>query len=308
MGEMPNWESFMIPTLRVLSDGVTRHWREFQPLVADEAQLTEAQRSEVLSSGKLKFENRIGWGVSFLTNVGALTRPSRGHYQITDAGRTLIGLFPNGAREKDIKQLGEDPASSIRVYKSTVTREKPLESSAIETADAAALTPIEQVQNGIERINQEIAADLLDRLQGKEPGFFEQAVVDLLLAMGYGGTTGAGNVTQLSNDGGIDGVIDQDILGLNRVYIQAKRYASGNTVGRPDLQAFVGALSGKADSGVFITTSAFSTGAREYANNVPTRIILIDGKRLTSLMIRYGVGVQVRETYKVVEIDEDFFA
>lgn len=308
MSEMPNWEGFMIPTLRVLSDGVTRHWREFQPLVADEVGLTDEQKAERLSSGGLKYENRIGWGVSFLTNVGALTRPSRGHYQITDAGRTLIDLFPNGAREKDIKQLGEDPASPIRIYQSTVTRDKPVQATEIETADAAALTPIEQVQNGIERINQEIAADLLDRLQGKEPGFFEQAVVDLLLAMGYGGTTGTGNVTQLSNDGGIDGVIDQDILGLNRVYIQAKRYSVGNTVGRPDLQAFVGALSGKADSGVFITTSTFSNGAREYANNVPTRIILIDGKRLTSLMIRYGVGVQVRETYKVVEIDEDFFA
>lgn len=309
MGEMPNWEGFMIPTLRVLSDGVTRHWREFQPLVADEAGLTEEQKSEMLASGRrLKYEDRIGWGVSFLTNVGALTRPSRGHYQITDAGRTLIALFPHGAREKDIKQLGEDPASPIRVYQSTVTRDKPTQASTIETTGASALTPIEQVQNGIDRINQEIAADLLDRLQGKEPGFFEQAVVDLLLAMGYGGTTGAGSATQLSNDGGIDGVIDQDILGLNRVYIQAKRYATGNTVGRPDLQAFVGALSGKADSGVFITTSTFSNGAREYANNVPTRIILIDGTRLTSLMIRYGVGVQVRETYKVVEIDEDFFA
>lgn len=309
MNDLPNWEGFMIPTLKVLSDGVTRRWHEFIPLVADEVQLTDEQRNEMLPSGlRLKYDDRIRWGVSFLRNVGALTRPSRGHYQITDAGRMLIDLFPNGVREKDIKQLGEDPASPIRIYQSTVTRDKPVQATVLETADATTLTPIEQVQNGIERINQEIAADLLDRLQGKEPGFFEQAVVDLLLAMGYGGTTGTGNVTQLSNDGGIDGIIDQDVLGLNRVYIQAKRYATGNTVGRPDLQAFVGALSGKTDSGVFITTSTFSNGAREYANNVPTRIILIDGKRLASLMIRYGVGVQVRETYKVVEIDEDFFA
>ncbi|AZQ77831.1 restriction endonuclease [Flaviflexus ciconiae] len=308
MNEMPNWEGFMIPTLRVLSDGVIRHRREFQPLVADEVGLTDEQRAEQLSSGDLRYENRIGWGISFLTNVGALTRPSRGHYQFTDAGRTLLDLFPNGAREKDIRQLGEDPTSPIRIYQSTVTRDKPVQATELEKVDAAALTPIEQVQNGIDRINEEIAAELLDRLQGKEPGFFEQAVVDLLLAMGYGGTSGTGSVTQFSNDGGIDGVIDQDILGLNRVYIQAKRYATGNTVGRPDLQAFVGALSGKADSGVFITTSVFSTGAREYANKVPTRIILIDGERLAGLMIRYGVGVQVKETYKVVEIDEDFFA
>ena len=307
MSEMPNWEGFMIPSLRVLSDGVTRHRREFQPLVADEAKLTDAQKTELLASGRrLKYADRVSWAVSFLTNVGALTRPSRGHYQITDAGRMLVDLFPNGAREKDIKQLGADPNSPIREYESTVIRDKPAPNAQVQ--EATSLTPIEQVQNGIERINQEIAAELLDRLQGKEPGFFEQAVVDLLLAMGYGGTTGTGNVTQLSNDGGIDGVIDQDILGLNRVYIQAKRYATGNSVVRPDLQAFVGALSGKADSGVFITTSSFTEGARIYAENVPTRIILIDGTRLTSLMIRYGVGVQVKETYKVVEIDEDFFA
>ena len=307
MTDMPTWEEFMIPTLRVLSDGVIRHSRQFQDLVADEANLTDEQRIEVLSSGnQLKYQNRIGWGVSFLTNVGALERPKRGHYQITNAGKQLVQLFPNGAKERDVKALGGDPNSPIRAYQSTGPWAKTVE-KAVET-EASSMTPIEQVQSGIERIHEETAAELLWRLQGKEPGFFEQAVVELLLAMGYGGTTGTGNVTQLSNDGGIDGVIDQDILGLNRVYIQAKRYADGNVVSRPDLQAFVGALSGKADSGVFITTSRFSEGAQTYAENVPTRIILIDGKRLTSLMIRYGVGVQVSETYKIVEIDEDFFA
>jgi len=307
MTDMPTWEEFMIPTLRVLSDGVIRHWREFQPLVADKANLTDEQKMEVLPSGnQLKYQNRIGWGVSFLTNVGALERPKRGHYQITGAGKQLVKLFPNGAKERDVKALGEDSNSPIRVYQSTGPWAKTVEKAV--GAEASSMTPIEQVQSGIERIHEETAAELLWRLQGKEPGFFEQAVVELLLAMGYGGTTGTGNVTQLSNDGGIDGVIDQDILGLNRVYIQAKRYADGNVVSRPDLQAFVGALSGKADSGVFITTSRFSEGAQTYAENVPTRIILIDGKRLTSLMIRYGVGVQVSETYKIVEIDEDFFA
>lgn len=307
MTDMPSWEGFMIPTLRVLSDGIERHWRDFQPLVANEARLTEQQQIQMLPSGKgLTFHNRIGWGVSFLTNVGALQRPKRGHYQITDAGRELIRLFPNGVREREVKALGLDPNSPIRVYQASTPRA--INTGPVIKVDAEALTPIEQVQSGIERIHEEVATDLLARLQGKEPGFFEQAVVDLLLAMGYGGTTGTGNVTQLSNDGGIDGVIDQDILGLNRVYIQAKRYADGNAVGRPDLQAFVGALSGKADSGVFITTSRFSEGAQTYAENVPTRIILINGKRLTSLMIRYGVGVQARETYKVVEVDEDFFA
>lgn len=307
MSEMPTWEDLMIPTLRVLSDGVVRPKRDFQLMVATEANLTEEQRLEMLPSGaELKYRNRIGWGVSYLVNVGALHRPKRGYYQITEAGLQLLKHFPDRVTEHEIEGLAEDPNSALRAYQSggTRTKEKP---TSIEEQPSS-LSPIEQVESGIARIEDEIATDLLSRLQGKEPGFFEQAVMDLLLAMGYGGTSGAGTVTQLSNDGGIDGVIDQDILGLNRVYIQAKRYADDNTVGRPDLQAFVGALSGKADRGVFITTSRFSEGAKVYANNVPTRIILIDGKRLTTLMIRYGVGVQVRETYKVVEIDEDFFA
>ena len=304
--EMPNWEGFMIPTLRVLSDGVVRHWREFQPLVADLVNLTDEQKKELLPSGsQVKYENRIGWGVSFLTNVGALDRPKRGHYTITDAGRQLIDMFPGGVKERDIRELGEDPSSPIRVYQK-IERAKVTTPTVRESADS--MTPIEQVQQGIERIHDEVAAELIARLQGKEPGFFEQAVVDLLLAMGYGGTTGSGTVTQLSNDGGIDGVIDQDVLGLSRVYVQAKRYASDNVVQRPDIQGFVGALQGKADSGVFITTSRFSAGARAYADAVPTRIILIDGDRLARLMIRYSVGVQVRETFKSIEVDEDFFS
>ncbi|MDR0959113.1 MAG: restriction endonuclease [Propionibacteriaceae bacterium] len=304
---MPTWEEFIIPTLRVMSDGVVRNRRDLCPLVAEAVGIDDDQMRITLSSGQRLYENRIGWGLSLMANVGGLERPSRGHYQITEAGKQLIELFPEGVRDQDIKALGEDPNSPIRLYVPT-TRTKQNNADSAAVVEESAMTPIEQVQSGIERIHAEVAAELLTRLQGKDPGFFEQAVVDLLLAMGYGGTAGAGSVTQLSNDGGIDGVIDQDILGLNRVYIQAKRYQDDNTVGRPDLQAFVGALSGKADRGVFITTSRFSDNARAYAENVPTRIILIDGKRLTNLMIRYSVGVQVKETYKVVEIDEDFFA
>lgn len=307
MTDMPNWEGFMIPTLEVMNDGQVRHWRDFQPLIADLVQLSDDQRNELLPSGsQFRYQNRIGWAVSFLTNVGAIDRPKRGHYRITDAGRQLLKLFPEGVKERDIDALGEDPNSPIRIYQAA--GERPAVPGPSAAPGESSMTPTEQVQSGIERIHEEVATDLLTRLQSREPGFFEQAVVDLLLAMGYGGTSGAGSVTQRSNDGGIDGVIDQDVLGLNRVYVQAKRYKDENVVGRPDLQAFVGALSGKADSGVFITTSRFSDGAKFYAENVPTRVILIDGKRLARLMIRYGVGVQVKETYKIVEIDEDFFA
>lgn len=305
MRNMPNWEGFMGPTLQVLSDGATRTRRELFSRVGKQSDLSDDQMEILLASGQAAYENRIGWALSFLTNVGALERPARGQYTITEAGQRLLVAFPNGMRERDVKARAADPTSGIREYISTTKQAGELEE---HTLEASPLTPTEQVQDGIARIKQEVAADLLARLQDKEPEFFEQAVVDLLLAMGYGGTHGRGQVTSLTNDHGIDGVIDQDVLGLSRVYVQAKRYASGNAVQRPEVQGFVGALSGRADGGVFITTSSFTQGAVQYAGSVPQRIILIDGARLTDLMIRYGVGVQERETYSIVEIDEDFFA
>lgn len=302
--EMPPWEAFMLPTLRALSDGVVRSRREIYPLVARDAGLTEGQMQDALSSGQLTYQNRIGWALSFLTNVGALSRPSRGHYTLAQAGEYLLTRFPHGMREKDVRALGHDPSSPVQPYVASATSTAQDEA----VSSVSSLTPTEQVQDGIRRINEEVAAELLTRLQGREPAFFEAAVVDLLLAMGYGGVGGSGSVTQLHHDGGVDGVIDQDVLGLSRVYIQAKRYASEHAVQRPEVQGFAGAVHGRADSGVFITTSRFSQGAKDFATMTPTRLVLIDGKLLADLMIRYGVGVQVRETYRIVEVDEDFFA
>lgn len=306
MTTMPTWEGFMIPTLQVMSDGAVRSKRELCPLVADQLDLSPDQRNELLDSGQARYENRIGWGLSLMANVGLLERPARGRYRATDVGLRILSEYPDGITERELDRLASEPASGVRKYSAT-PRMKAGEVSSTASQDDER-TPIEQVQAGIDRITAEVADELLSRLQEEDPAFFEQAVVDLLLGMGYGGTYGAGRVTQLTNDGGIDGVIDQDILGISRVYVQAKRYASGNSVGRPELQAFVGALSGKADSGVFITTSEFSKAAQDYANGIPTRIILVDGTRLTKLMIRFGVGVQVKQTFNVVAIDEDFFA
>ncbi len=305
MTGMPAWEEFIIPTLQVMSDGETRTRREIHPLVADVAGLDQEKRLQTVASGQLHYANRIGWGLSLLSKVGALDRPVRGSYVITEGGRRLLADFPDGVTDKKVHQLGDDPDYPLRPYVANVSRAA---QTVGESALASSLTPSELIQEGMARIHDEVADELLTRLVEKEPEFFESAVVDLLLAMGYGGTNGRGTVTSLINDGGVDGVIDQDILGLNRVYIQAKRYAPDNSVGRPDIQAFVGALSGKADSGVFITTSRFSTGASDYVASIPTRVILIDGSKLTSLMIKFGVGVQVTETHYVVEIDEDFFA
>jgi restriction system protein len=306
MSEMPNWQVFLIPVLRVMQDGVIRSRQEMRGPVADLMGLTAEQRGILLTSGQVMYENRMGWALSYLSNVKALDRTARNRYVITDGGREVLQHFPSIATEAQLEEFAGDSKTLIQPYTRPVIDKPVIKPPMVPPPDE--LTPTEQVQRGIARIQEDVASELLTRMQDKEPEFFEQAVVDLLLDMGYGGTNGRGQVTNLSNDNGIDGVIDQDVLGLSRVYIQAKRYASKNPVQRLDVQSFVGALSGRADGGVFITTSRFSEGAKQYAAGVPHRIILIDGRRLTDLMIRYGVGVQVRETYHVVEIDEDFFA
>lgn len=297
MTTMPTWDQLMVPVLRVLADGQVRQIRELHVLVADAVGLTEEQRAETLPTGDLRYTNRIGWAASALARSEALDRPTRGHYQINELGRAWLAEYPSGISEKQMQAL-LSPAAG----KATAGR---------ATAEAAAppdLDPVEQVENGVARIHADVAAELLARLHAQDPAFFEQAVLDLLVAMGYGGGDRAVTRTQLSNDGGIDGIIDQDVLGLARVYVQAKRYKLDASVGRPEIQAFVGALHGnQATQGVFLTTGRYSAGAREYAEAVSTRVVLIDGRRLADLMIRYRVGVQPKRTVTIVEIDEDFF-
>jgi len=302
MTGMPTWEGLTVPILTVLSDGTTRTMRQLRLDVADSVRLTADQRSATLPSGQRRADNRIGWAASFLNRVDALHRPSRGQYVITDFGRELLARHPQGIKEIHLKAVAKEGDEWWLSQSSTDGQEdQPLDTSSTD------LDPTEQVEHGVARIQEEVSSDLLSRLVEQDPAFFESAVVKLLLAMGYGGVGGRGVTTDLTNDGGIDGVIDQDVLGLSKVYVQAKRYSPTNAVQRPEVQGFVGALSGKADGGVFITTSRFSPGAVEWVRTVPARIILIDGRRLTELMIEYGIGVQVERSYRVVEIDEDFF-
>jgi restriction system protein len=302
MNPMPTWEGFMVPVLTVLTDGATRTLRELRRDVADAVGLTAEQRAETLASGQLRADNRIGWAASYLNRVDALHRPSRGRHEITDLGRELLRQHPNQITENDLKAVAKE-GDEWWISRSTVDGEN---REQIEDA-VTVLDPTEQVEQGVARIHDEVASELLSRLIEQDPTFFEAAVVKLLLAMGYGGVGGRGAATGLSNDGGIDGVIDQDKLGIRKVYVQAKRYAPTNAVQRPEVQGFVGALSGKADGGVFITTSRFTTGAIEWVATIPQRIILIDGGRLAELMIEHEVGVQVERTYRIVGIDEDFF-
>lgn len=292
------WHEYMTPVLKVLSDGNVRVRADLIDEVAVEADLTPEAKSVLLESGELSYRNRIGWAMSYLGKADAVKSPARATFQITDVGRRLLAENPNGISPRVLKAQPEYQAK-VQAKKNQVVSTQ---------SDDADLDPVEQINVGIAQLHQEVAVDLLQRLHAQSPGFFEQAVVDLVVAMGYGGSDLKATRTQLTNDYGIDGIIDQDVLGLSRVFIQAKKYAPDNAVQRPDIQSFVGALHGQqVDRGVFITTGRFTSGAVEYAESVATRVVLIDGERLAELMIRYRVGVQVKRVLEIVEVDEDFF-
>ncbi|WP_258368877.1 restriction endonuclease [Curtobacterium sp. MCBD17_030] len=301
---VPIWPAFVIPVLRVLEDGRILHRKDVFDAAASIAGLTERAREETLRSGGYRYEQRLGWALSHLAKASWIDRPSRGHYMITDGGRDALVQYPDGfdyaqAREVFTPFWPNGPRKSAG---SEAARAE------LVPADIGILDPIEQIEDGISRIEAEVGEELLRRLRESHPDFFEQAVVDLLLAMGYGGAEQRGKRIGGTGDEGIDGVIDQDALGLDRVYIQAKRYKAGNNISRETIQAFVGALHGfGATRGVFLTTSAFTPAAVSYTSNVQSRVVLIDGERLIALMIKYRVGVQVRNTYTAVEVDADFF-
>jgi restriction system protein len=297
---MPTWEELLVPVLQLLSDGHVHGRREMSDLVADHVGLSAEQRAEMLDSGQSKADNRVGWALSALALSAAIDRPRRGQYVIADRGRALLQQHPQRLTERVLFPDGRARWSTPSTA--------PAAAAPVGDTPPSTLDPVEQIEQGIERLHADVAGQLLDRLRDQEPAFLEQAVLDLLVAMGYGGAEKQARRLGGSGDGGVDGVIDQDPLGLERVYVQAKRYAADNTVGRETIQAFVGALHGRhAERGIFITTSRFSPGAVEYAQGINSRVILIDGERLARLMIRYGVGVQTRHTYRVVELDEDFF-
>jgi len=294
------WPEYVIPTLQVLSDGQSRQRREVFDAVADRAGVSDDARAETLKSGGTRYEQRMGWVLSHLGKAKWVDRPERGHYVINDAGRAALAKYPQGfdyalAREVFAPFWPEKAKTAAPA------------STPVQPSDEIS-DPIEVIEDAVSRIEASVGEDLLDRLRNSHPDFFEQAVVDLLLKMGYGGAAQRGRRIGGSNDEGIDGLIDQDALGLEQVYIQAKRYKEGNNVGREPIQAFVGALHGfGASRGVFLTTSAFTTGAIDYAKKVQSRIILIDGAKLVDLMIAYRVGVQEKQRFSAVEVDEDYF-
>ncbi|MEX6428980.1 MAG: restriction endonuclease [Ferrimicrobium sp.] len=294
---MPTWDQLMVPVLRVLSDGEVRNRREPYDSVARDTNLSDDQRAEVLDSVERRYENRINWAITGLVKANAALRPLRAHHIISESGRALLDAHPDQLTEADLRLIERYDDGR---------KKNSLDVGPSHAPDQ--LDPYEFAGQGIKRFNGEIASNLPVRLHYQEPAFFEQAVVDLVAAMGHGDADTRATTTQLSNDGGIDGIINQEVLGLSRVYNQAKRYSLDGSVGRPKVQSFVGALQGQqANQGVFITTGRFSAGAKEYAKSLPTRVVLIDGPRLTELMIRCRVGVQAKRTIQIVNVDEDVF-
>lgn len=300
----PTIDQFRPVVLQVLADGEERHIRKVCELVANQLQLSEQVRSERIASGQARYINRINWACSGLTQAGLLKRPRRGHYLISPDGLSVNARGLTKYSENDMMEWKQ-----WRDYQEEIVARKQDTTNAITRPSDTASDPIEIMEASERTFNAQTETALRQRLQSSSPEFFEKAVIDLLWAMGYGGTHGEKQHVGRSGDGGIDGVIRQDALGLTNVYIQAKRYADTNKVGEPEIRNFIGSLDSRAaNRGVFITTSSFLPGAKTVASNYRHgKIVLIDGIKLTALMLAYGVGVHRSEEFVLYEIDDDFF-
>jgi restriction system protein len=307
---MPKFNDMFSDVLLVLNEGDTLHRSDILSRVIDRLGLTEAEKSETMSAGGNRARSRVSWSLEFLCQAGAAERPSRGYARITELGRHLLTEQPGGVTLKRLRQTDglKDWKRRSQAKAEDRQREAALEVEGENDGDGDESTPLEKIENSINQIESAIATQLLERIRAEEPVFLERTVLELLHAMGYGNSKDDLTHTGGSGDGGVDGLIRQDRLGLEQIYIQAKRYGEG-TIGRPQIQNFVGALSGKgANRGVFITTSRFTAEARDYVKNLlDKRIVLIDGEEFARLMIANGVGVVSTKSFKLVEIDENFF-
>jgi restriction system protein len=300
---IPDFQTIMLPLLRFLSDGREHTNQEAVDALADEFGLTEDELAELLPSGTQPvFVNRFGWAKSHMKMAGLVEAPHRAHIRITDRGTALLQTDPDTVSMKTLMAFPEYVEFRNRKRSDRKTTDVD-----ISAADADDLTPEEQLESAYGKIRDQLSSELLDKVKAAPPQFFERLVVELLVAMGYGGSRrDAGRTVGRSGDGGIDGVIKEDRLGLDAIYLQAKRWEG--TVGRPEIQKFAGALQGqRAKKGVFITTSTFTREAEEYVNTIDTNIVLIDGERLTDHMIDHGIGVSSVTTYDIKRLDSDYF-
>ncbi len=297
---VPDYQSIMLPLLEYAGDGKEHLLRRAYDDLAQFFNLTEEERQELLPSGRQStFENRVGWARTYLKKAGLLSSPKRAHFQITQKGQDVLKAKPNTINVAFLKQYPE-----FLEFQTKSNKAGPTTAGLSEEQE---ITPEESMEASYIKLRDDLADELLETIKSCTPSFFERLVVDLLVKMGYGGTRkDAGMAIGRSGDGGIDGIIKEDRLGLDVVYIQAKRWEG--TVGRPEIQKFAGALLGQqARKGVFITTSSFSKEAKNYTSAIDSKIVLIDGEMLAELLIDFDLGVSPVAVYSLKRVDLDYF-
>lgn len=300
---IPDYQTLMLPVLERGASGQVRT-RDVAPVLADAFGLTPEERDHLLPSGKQRtFDNRVHWAKTYLKQAGLLSYPRRGAFVATEEGQRVLAQKPSGISNAFLKRY-----DSFRSFQTAA----PLAAPSETTTPSDDTTPDEVLRAAHRTITAQLADDLRERVRAADPPFFERVIVDLLLAMGYGGASDdPGRTLGKTGDNGVDGVdgvIDQDALGVDQLYVQAKRYAAGNNVGAGDIRDFFGALNlKKAQKGLFFTTSAFSPGAVQTARDLGMRIVLIDGDQLARLMVKYDIGCRTEEVVRLKEIDEGFF-
>lgn len=305
---VPDYQTLMLPLLkRVAAAGAPVSIMEVQPLVASDLALSEAQLAERLPSGRQGvFHNRLHWAKQYMTRAGLLASTKRGQFEATDEGRALLA---KGLPHLNNEVLNQYPAFVAWRLGSPGEANATIPLRPVEPV-AVTATPEERIEAARRELEASLRADLLDRVRQMTPSDFEELIIFLLVRMGYGqGREEMAEALGGSGDGGVDGVVHQDPLGLDRVYIQAKRYKEGNTVGPDAINSFIGALNIKrANKGLFVTASSFTKQAREHAEKSTTHVVLVDGDRLSELMVRHAVGVVVRDEVQIKAVDEGFFS
>ena len=299
---IPDYQSIMLPLLEQISDNKEWVFRNVVEELAKKYSLTEDERKELLPSGQQPiFDNRVGWARTYMKKAGLIDAPKRGLLKISPKGLEILQRKPERINVKYLQQFPE-----FLEFQSLKRDESSTEEKVVEQEEQ---TPEESLDYSYQKIRKALALELLNKVMNLTPAFFEKLVVELLVKMGYGGSIkDAGKAIGKSGDEGIDGTIKEDKLGLDIIYIQAKRWQPGNVIGRPELQKFVGALAGQgAKNGIFITTSSFTKEALEYSPKNETKIVLINGEQLAQLMIDYDLGVSLVNKYEIKRIDNDYF-
>lgn len=301
---IPDYQTIMLPLLQLLADKREYIFKDAVAILGKQFKLTDQELSELLPSGQsLLFANRVGWARTYLKKAGLLDAPKRGMASITARGLEVLKKNPKKIDNNLLKQFPEF------LEFQNIKKEEAGALGATDNSQTEKQTPEETIDLAYQNIRQSLAQELIDTVRRLTPAFFERLVVELLVKMGYGGSIkDAGKAIGKTGDEGIDGTIKEDKLGLDIIYIQAKRWQAGNNVGRPELHKFVGALAGQgAKKGIFITTSSFSKDALNYAPKNETKIVLIDGVQLAQLMIDYNLGVSVQRAYEIKRLDNDYF-